>query len=241
MAASLMLEMQNISVAYGDKRVVTAVSASAKPGELIALVGPNGSGKSTLLKALAGLIAHDGTTNLPSTRLARARTLAYLAQDATAPALRHVSDIVALGRTPHVGALSRLNDADKAIIDTALNTCGIADFAQRPFGTLSGGEQMRVHLARTLATQAPLILADEPVTALDPYYQLAVMEVLKSTAAAGQTVITALHDLTLAKRYADRIWVMQAGSLVKNDRPAEALDTETLAQVFRITPDGQRL
>jgi len=236
-----MLELNNISVDYGDQTVVDGVSVIAQTGSFIALVGPNGSGKSSLLKAVAGLVSHKGTTNLPTKLSLRAKSLAYLAQNATAPALRRVSDIVALGRTPHMGSLSRLSVTDADIVSNALDQCDISDFADRPFGTLSGGEQMRVHLARTLATQAPLLLADEPVTALDPYYQLSVMDVLKTYAANGQTVITALHDLDLACRYADRVWVMRDGKIVKNDKPAKALDAETLAQVFRITPDGFRI
>lgn len=235
------LELDNISVTYGETTVVKDFSATADSGQLIALVGPNGSGKSSLLKAIAGLVTYYGQTNLPKDRASCARTLAYLAQDATAPDRRLVRDIAALGRTPHIGALSKLSETDQSIVTDCLGQCGISDFTDRAFGTLSGGEKMRVHLARTLATQAPILLADEPVTALDPYYQLSVMDVLRDYAAQGRIVITALHDLSLARKYADQVWVMKDGELVKNDNPARALDVETLAHVFRITPDGARL
>ena len=147
---------------------------------------------------------------------------------------KQIADIVALGRTPYATGLRRLSADDTAAIDAALSQCGAAEFRGRRFGTLSGGEQARVHLARTLATQAPLLLVDEPVTALDPYYQHTVMAVLRDYAAAGHVVIAALHDLTLAGQYADQIWVMQNGSLVENAAPNIALRTEILTDVFRI-------
>jgi len=235
------LELNNIRVAYSGKTVIRGITVKARAGELIALVGPNGSGKSSLLKAVAGLILHEGQTNLPPDTRTRASSLAYLAQDATAPVRRKVRDIVALGRTPHIGPLGKLTLNDDVIISDSLSRCDMTEFSDREFGTLSGGEQMRVHLARTFATQAQILLADEPVTALDPYYQLTVMDALRGYAGKHRTVITALHDLNLARRYADRIWVIHDGILVKDSAPDEALDTETLAQVFRITPDGQSL
>lgn len=235
------LTLKNISVAYGDKTVLHDISAEAETGQLIVIVGPNGSGKSSLLKAITGLLPFKGQTNLPQTRAARSRALAYLAQDATAPDGRLVRDIIALGRTPHIGRLGKRTESDQKIIHDSLLRCDILDFADRPFGSLSGGEKMRVHLARSFATQAPLLLADEPITALDPYYQLAVMDALKAYAADGRTVIAALHDLTLAQKYADRIWVLKDGRLIQNGTADKALDAKTLAHVFRIRPDGSRL
>lgn len=235
------LTLKNISVSYGSTAVLHNITAQAETGQLIVIVGPNGSGKSSLLKAMTGLVPFQGQTNLPKTRTARSRALAYLAQDATAPERRLVRDIIALGRTPHIGALGKLTEGDQDIIHDSLARCDIVDFADRPFGSLSGGEKMRVHLARSFATQAPLLLADEPIAALDPYYQLAVMDALKAYTADGRTVIAALHDLTLARKYADKIWVLKAGQLIQNDTPDKALDATTLAHVFRIRPDGSRL
>ncbi len=234
-----MITLSEISVQFDGKTVVQDVSATAKPGEFIALVGPNGSGKSSLLKAIAGLVPHTGSTNLPKDHRTRAKQLAYLAQTVTAPHRHLVRNIVTLGRTPHIGGLSTLGERDKNAVTMAMTQAGVTEFADRMFGTLSGGEQTRVHLARALSTQAPLLLADEPITALDPYYQLSVMQVLREAAQQGTTVIAALHDLSLAERFCDRIWVMNTGRLVANDTSSRALTAEILRDVFRITPDGQ--
>jgi len=235
------LTLKNISLAYGVTKILHDISAEAESGQFIIIVGPNGSGKSSLLKAIAGLLPFEGQTNIPKNRSVRSRAIAYLAQDATAPERRLVKDITALGRTPHIGALGRLSEADQSIIDDSLARCDISEFSDRFFGSLSGGEKMRVHLARSFATQAPLLLADEPITALDPYYQLAVLDDLKAYSHDGRTVVAALHDLTLARKYADRIWVLNEGRLIQNNTPEKALDAKTLAEVFRIRPDGSRL
>ena len=233
-----MIELTNITVRYGDKPVVKDVSAKAEAGQFIALVGPNGSGKSSLLKAIAGLLPYDGSTSLPANRKNRAKHLAYLAQNSTAPAGRLVEDIIALGRTPFVGPFAKLSDADKHAINAAAKACDIEPFFGREFGALSGGEQMRVHLSRTLATQTRVLLADEPLTGLDPFYQISILNILRQTAANGATVIAALHDLKLAARFADQIWVLREGQLVANEPAKSALTVDILKDVFRITPDG---
>ncbi len=235
------LKLEDISASYGDKQILRDINISCKPNQLIALVGPNGSGKSTLLKAIAGLIPHSGRMNLPKELKARSRALAYLAQNSTAPDRRLVRDIVALGRTPFTGPFAKLTKDDHIIVQNSLEMCEIEAFSDREFGTLSGGEKMRVHVARTLATDSPLILADEPVTALDPYFQIAIMDVLKTQSKKRQLIITALHDLTLARKFADRIWVLKEGNIVKDDIASNALNDETLADVFRIRPDGTRI
>ena len=234
-----MIELKNISVRYGQKTVIDKVSAACQPGQFIALVGPNGSGKSSLLKAIAGLVPFDGATSLPAERRARSKQLSYLAQNSTAPNDRLVEDIIALGRTPFLGPFMRLSAADQAAIDEAAKACETDGFFGRKFGTLSGGQKMRVHLSRTLATQAPLILADEPTTALDPYYQLSILNILREAAQAGSTAIVALHDLKHAERFADQIWVMQAGQLVKTGPAKTALTETIMREVFRVTLSGQ--
>ena len=233
-----MISFENISVKYTDNVVVRDVSANANPGEFIAMVGPNGSGKSSLLKAIAGLIKHEGQSSLPPNPRARAKVLAYLAQHSTAPERSKVKDIIALGRSPYRGPLSQFSGEDHTAIKRAAEICETSELLTREFGTLSGGEKMRVHLSRALATNAPILLADEPITALDPYYQISVMNVLRRTADEGKIIIMALHDLGFAKRYADRVWVMHDGRLVKDAAADDALSANILRNVFRITADG---
>lgn len=236
--AAVMIELKNITVRYGSKTVVDNLSASVKPGQFIALVGPNGSGKSSLLKAIAGLVPHEGSSSLPSERKARARVFSYLAQINIAPDHRLVEDLIALGRTPFLGPLSRLSEPDHQAVKAAAEACATDTFFGRKYGALSGGEQMRVHLSRALATQAPLLLADEPTTALDPYYQISVMNILRKTSLSGTTIIAALHDLNLAQKFTDRIWVMDRGQLVADTPAKTALTDEILKSVFRVTSDG---
>jgi len=233
-----MIALKNITVKYGAKTVVDDVSAEAKAGAFIALVGPNGSGKSSLLKAIAGLIPYSGSTSLPQNARARARTLSYLAQNSTAPNHRLVEDIIGLGRTPFLGPLATMRERDNQAVQAAAKACATAQFFGQTFGTLSGGEQMRVHLSRALSTKAPTLLADEPTTALDPYYQISVMNILQKESRNGTTVIAALHDLKLAQKFTDRIWVMHKGKLVANGPASTTLTDDILKTVFHVTSDG---
>jgi len=216
---------------------VQDVSVFATSGQFIALVGPNGSGKSSLIKAAVGLIPHQGKVILSAgetDKKARARQLAYLAQARMGAPLMTVRDIVSLGRVPHLGRLSKLSDNDLTIVEGVLAQLDLQDLASRAFGQLSGGEQARVLLGRALAVQAEVILADEPIAALDPHYQLGILEVLRGVATQGATVVVALHDLSLAECYADNIWVMDEGKLVAQGPPQQALSDDVLREVFQV-------
>ena len=230
----------NVTVRLGAKAVVRDASLALNSGELVALVGPNGAGKTTLMRALAGLVPADGVITLAGRPLhtlkarERARAIAYLPQGHVFHWPMSVASIVMLGRAPHADTFSAVTPDDRAAVERALTMTETEGFADRAVTTLSGGERARVALARALATQAHVLLADEPTAALDPRHQLTVMELLRQAARAGGAVLAIMHDLTLAARFADRVAVMDRGAIVADALPADAMSAERLAAVFGI-------
>lgn len=231
-----LLQADALTVRHGDVLLVDAVSLELGRGELFGLIGPNGAGKSSLLRALAQLLPHQGRTRIDGTALdslspaARARRIAYLAQgDHTAWPLT-VRDFVALGRLPH----GREDAGGRAAVEAALAHMHLEAFAARRIDGLSGGERARTRLARALAVEAPLLLADEPVAALDPYHQLSVMELLRRQCALGRSIVVVLHDLTLASRFCDRVLLMHQGRAVACGAPRQVLTPAHLQQVYQV-------
>ena len=231
-----------LSVRLGRHPAVSGVSAALEPGQLVGIIGPNGAGKSTLIRALLGLVRADGGAvsidDTPIASLPRkdvARRVAYLPQGQTLHWPLMVERLVALGRMPHLGPLSRLSPEDEAMIDAALARADVLHLKGRIATELSGGERARVLLARALAVGAPALIADEPLAALDPGHQLDVMDLLKGEARAGSLVVTVLHDLGMAARYCDRLLLMDKGRLVADGKPMEVLTEQRLAEVYGIS------
>ena len=232
----------HLSVRLGRHPAVSGVSAALEPGQLVGIIGPNGAGKSTLIRALLGLVRADGGAvsidDTPIASLPRkdvARRVAYLPQGQTLHWPLMVERLVALGRMPHLGPLSRLSPEDEAMIDAALARADVLHLKGRIATELSGGERARVLLARALAVGAPALIADEPLAALDPGHQLDVMDLLKGEARAGSLVVTVLHDLGMAARYCDRLLLMDKGRLVADGKPMEVLTEQRLAEVYGIS------
>ncbi|MEM9027050.1 MAG: ABC transporter ATP-binding protein [Pseudomonadota bacterium] len=239
-----------VTVRLQDRTLVDRASLTLDPGEMVALLGPNGAGKTTLLRALCGLLPHAGSVRwqgaaLPiHDRKQRAKLMVYLPQGHVAHWPISVRDAVAIGRFPHASTLSRLSPTDHAAIDQALAATDAMQLADRDITTLSGGERARVLLARALAVDAPVLLADEPIAALDPVHQLAMANVLRELARSGRAVLAVVHDLAIASRFADRVIIMSDGVLVGDGPPADVLSDETLARVFGVSVkrlrDGDR-
>ena len=239
---SALLTAKGLNVRLGSRVVLTDVSLELSAGHLVALVGPNGAGKTTLLRALAGLLPSDGAIHVGGAALAslslreRARRFAYLPQGHIVHWPLPARDIVALGRYPH-GATdpARLSAKDRDAVLRAMRATDVVEFSDRRVTELSGGERSRVALARVLAVEAPVILADEPTASLDPRYQLDVMKTLRAAADQGGLVIVVTHDLGLAARFADHLLVLSQGRLVAEGAPAAALSEQVMADVFRVS------
>lgn len=234
-------EVKDLSVGYGDAMALDRVSFSAQGGGLIGLIGPNGAGKTTLIKAMAGLLkpSHGSVTldslPLPSwTQDAKAKKVGYLSQNRTVHWPVTVERLVSLGRIPHRGPWDGVAEADQAAIDSALALADVDAIRTRTVTTLSGGELARVLLARVLAGEPNAILADEPVSGLDPGHRLQVLGGLKSMADAGRLVVVVLHDLTLASRFCDRVILLHQGRLESDGKPNAVLTEATLAKVYGI-------
>jgi iron complex transport system ATP-binding protein len=241
MTASAFLTAQGLGVTLAGRAVLHDVSLSLSPGHLVALVGPNGAGKTTLLRALAGLVPAQGSVHVGGDALSslplreRARRFAYLPQGHLVHWPLPARDIVALGRYPH-GATdpARLAQKDTDAVLRAMQAADVVDLGERRVTELSGGERSRVALARVFAVEAPVILADEPTSSLDPRHQIDVMKTLRGAADKGTLVIVVTHDLGLAARFADIVLVLSDGRLVSQGAATEALSEQVMAEVFRI-------
>ncbi len=243
------LVVQSVCVDAGAKRLVDDVSMTVRGGELVAIIGENGAGKSSLMRSMAGyvrlsagVVTVDGNDVMRMTTAARARAIGWLPQAMPLAWPVKVRDAVAIGRFAHGGLPERLSVADTAAVERVLAACDLCDLAERSTAHLSGGEIARVHLARTMVGEATVLLADEPVAALDPRHRLAVMRLLRAEADAGKAVAMVLHDLALAGRFADRIVGMKEGRVLVEGPPAEVVSREWIAALFGVEAevDGSR-
>lgn len=240
MNATTLLHAEHLGIERNGRRILDDVGLSLGAGEVLGLIGPNGAGKSTLLSMLAGLRAGSGVVQLngrPLADIARrdvATQIAYLPQSHAVQWPLKVRRVVELGRLPHLPWWRRGNDGDATVIEQALRNAEVDHLADRVVTTLSGGERTRVLLARVFATQANIILADEPVASLDPYHQLHVMELLQQHARNGGAVVVVLHDLTLAARFCDRLLLLHHGRVAASGAVTDVLRAATLAQVYGI-------
>jgi iron complex transport system ATP-binding protein len=233
------IELDDVSVALDGHRVVQDVSLEVGDGEWLTLLGANGAGKSTLLRAVAGLVRADGRVRVGGDELRAlkrrelARRVAFVPQAPAVPRAMTVGEYVLLGRSPFVsyaGSESR-HDVDAA--RAAVRRLDLADFADRDLSTLSGGERQRAILARALAQEARVLLLDEPTTALDAGRQQQVLELVDELRVEqGLTVLSAMHDLTLAGQYAGRVVLLAHGRVVAQGAAREVLTVETIAEHY---------
>ena len=235
-----MIDVAGATVCLGGVRVVDGVDLGVPAGTTTMLIGPNGAGKTTLLRVVAGLVAHAGEIRVDGRAVhavgarARARLLALVPQAPLLPPEMTVTEYTLLGRTAHLGFLGRASARDADVAHEALTRLGLGDLADRPLASMSGGERQRAVLARALAQQAPVLLLDEPTTALDVGRQQDVLDLVATLRAErGLTVLGAMHDLTLAGQYADRLVLLDGGRVVAQGRPEQVLTQALIAHHYQ--------
>lgn len=249
------LRFDSVGVQYGRgadaREAVRGFTAEVRPGEWLCLIGPNGAGKSSLLRAVAGVAEHSGSILVDSSPLAsrsarrRAQLVAYVPQAPVLPAGMTGAEYVLLGRNPFVTHFGTESHHDHAMVADVIERLALADLAHRDVETLSGGERQRLVIARAIAQEAPILLLDEPTSALDIGHQQQALELVdRLRRAHGLTVVSAMHDLTLAGIYSDRLMLLHEGTTVAAGTAEEVLRPETLGEFYGVSvrvhrePDG---
>jgi iron complex transport system ATP-binding protein len=235
------LEAKGIVVTAGQKRIVDGADLTIGEGQFLGLIGPNGAGKSTLLRAIVGVqpreageVSLDGRPAEEYPPRERAKRVAFLPQERRVEWRVPARDVVMLGRYPHHAGFGGPTAADRDAVERSIESVDAHGLEDRPAAVLSAGEKARILLARALAVEAPILIADEPIAALDPYHQLHVMEILRGQARAGRAVLVVLHDLMLASRFMDRLALMSDGKIIADGKPEDVLSDERLRTVYRI-------
>jgi len=235
-----LLTAHNISFAYDGRPILKEVSLAVEAGEFVGLIGANGSGKTTLLRILLGMLSAPGEVRLcgDSMKSLDRRDVATRAtmvpQDTRVDFAFTARDIVAMGRSPYLGRFKPEGGADKEAIDRAMRETGATEFAERPVTELSGGERQRVHLARALEQETRVILLDEPTANLDLAHQFEALELVRGFTRGGGAALAAIHDLTLASRFCDRLLLLSDGKIVAAGSPAEVITGSNLARHFAL-------
>ncbi len=235
------IELRDLGVRYGHRTVVQGFTECVGAGQWLGLIGPNGAGKSSLLKAIAGVVPSigevlvDGLGLDQRPRSRRAALVSYVPQDPVIPEDMTGREYVMLGRSPHIGYFSVETRHDRAAVAAVLDQLDLAALAERKLGALSGGERQRLVIARALATEAPILLVDEPTSALDIGHQQQTLElVARLRRERGLTIISAMHDLTLAGTYSDRMVLLHEGVTVASGTPEQVLQPDTLAEFYGV-------
>jgi len=239
---SAALELDGVGVTLGGQRVLDSVDLCVAPGEWLALLGPNGAGKTTLVRAVSGTVRHAGTVRLGGERPLRprdrARRIAVVPQIPVVPPGITAFEYVLLGRTPHQGMRLSASLDDRRRSLAVLQRLDLERFASRELTSLSGGERQRVVLARALVADAPVLVLDEPTTALDLGHQLEILELLAELQRErGMTIVTTLHDLGIAGQFGDRVAVLHDGRLVAQGSPASVLTSETIGRWWGVAAE----
>ncbi len=236
------LAFTELGVHYGRRDALVGFTDTVRPGEWLCLIGPNGAGKSSILRATAGLVAHTGSIEVDGSPLSlrssrrRAELVAYVPQSPNLPDDMTGGEYVLLGRNPYIGYFGVESQHDLAMVASVLDRLDLAELAGRALATMSGGERQRLVIARAIAQEAPILLLDEPTSALDIGHQQQALELVdRLRREHGLTVVSAMHDLTLAGLYADRLALLHQGHVVATGTAASVLRPETLSEFYGVS------
>jgi iron complex transport system ATP-binding protein len=236
------LAFTELAVHYGKRTALAGFTDTVRPGEWLCLIGPNGAGKSSILRAVAGLVPHTGSIEVDGSRLElrsarrRAELVAYVPQSPVLPDDMTGAEYVLLGRNPYISYFGAESAHDRALVAELLDRLDLGELAPRYLGTMSGGERQRLVIARALAQEAPILLLDEPTSALDIGNQQQALELVdRLRHEHGLTVVSAMHDLTLAGLYADRLALLHQGHVVASGDAAHVLRPETLSEFYGVS------
>jgi iron complex transport system ATP-binding protein len=233
------LDARDLRFRYGTQPVIDGVSVDLRAGEMLGIIGPNGSGKSTLLRLLGGVLTpEDGEIRLRGRALAAyarrelARQIAAVPQDTLISFPFSVTEVVLMGRAPHLGGFAFEGDRDLEVARDAMRRTGVLELAQRSIHELSGGERQRVILARALAQEAAILLLDEPAAFLDIRHQVEIYDLLHDLLEEGRSILTVLHDLNLATMYCHRVALLKQGRLVAAGSPETVITYQRITEVY---------
>jgi iron complex transport system ATP-binding protein len=233
------LDARDLRFSYGRLPVIDNVSLALGPGEMLGIIGPNGSGKSTLLRLLSGVLQPDGgAVRLHGRRLTAysrrelGQAIAVVPQDTAIEFPFSVTEVVLMGRSPHLGGFAFEGDRDVEVARGAMRRTGVLDLAQRSIHELSGGERQRVVLARALAQEANILLLDEPTAFLDIRHEVEIYDLLQDLQREGKSMLTVLHDLNLAALYCDRVALLKNGRVVRMGPPTEVITYAAITEVY---------
>lgn len=234
------LSIEKLSASLKGREVLRDIAFSVEPGEIVGIIGPNGAGKSTLLRSIAGLLPYTGTITISRRNLRditahdRATLISYLPQEREVAWPISAAKLVALGRTPYLPPMSGPNQLDDEMVERALAWVDATKLRNRIVSDLSGGERARILIARALAQDTPLLIADEPTAGLDPAHQISLMQVFAARARADRTIIVALHEIALAARWCTRLLLFDNGQLIADGPPKDVLTTSVFEHAYGV-------
>jgi len=237
---SALLEINSLEVSLGKRKVLDRVSLTVGPGEFVGLIGPNGAGKSTLVKSIFELVRSSGVISLNGrdsrllSEAERAKLASYLPQEREIHWPIKARDLVALGRSFLGNSFDARSETGQQAIEKAMRRMDVLEFQERRATDLSGGERARVLIARALAQEAPLLMADEPVAGLDPAHQIGLMQRFSNLASDGNAVLACLHEISLASQWCSRLIVLDAGRIVADGKPNEVLTDRLMRNVYGV-------